>query len=97
MRVTINCQTLSAQSIDFNNRVEFSDGEIEDDFNSINVIGETKTERTITKEVEVIEETEDTSLTDLAKILESKSLRYRNVRKPAEKCYRDTEETCAKD
>lgn len=90
---SFNLQTVSAQSIDVNNRVEFSQGEVEDDFNSISVTDESKSERTITKKV--VEDIDNTSLTDLAKILENKNLRYRNVRKPAEKCYRDTEESCA--
>jgi len=95
LTIGFNSQGVFAQSIDYNNQIEFSDNEIVDDFNSINVISKSKTETpaAVIEKAEVVEE-EETSLSDLANILENKRLRYRNVRKPAEKCFREAEESC---
>ena len=83
-------QTISAQSIDYNNQIEFSDNEFEDDLNSIDVLSKPKV-RAVKQQVVK----EEVSLADLATILENKRLHYRNVRKPAEKCFRESEEVCA--
>lgn len=89
--LSFSLQSISAQSIDYRNKVEFSDNEINDDLNSINVISNIN--RPVVKKVE---EKAETSITDLAAILDNKRLYYRNIRRPVEKCYRDTEESCAK-
>lgn len=88
--VCFSFSTISAQSIDYNNQVEYSENEFEDDLNSIKVVKKSET-RIVKKQVV----TEEAALIDLAAALENKRLYYRNVRKPSEKCYRESEESCS--
>ena len=90
--LSLNSNQIYAQSIDYNNGVEFSDNESYD-LNSIQLEDSKPTRKVIVKKV--TEEKVEITESDLAKLLERKNnLRYRNVRRTDDKCYRDSEEVC---
>ena len=91
--IGFNSQKVSAQRVDYKNKVEFLENEVTDDLSAIKVTSE-ELKTVSTSKVEQKEETRNiVTFSDLANVLEKRRMRFRNVR-AHDKCYRDSEENC---
>jgi len=89
----LHTEELFSQSVDYKNKVEFSQEGATGDLNSITLGDNFETETPSHQESEEIIDNE-ANFADLEAILDMKRLRFRNVRKTTDKCYRDSEEVC---
>jgi len=92
--MSLNTQQIVAQSVDYKNKLEFSDDLVTDDLNAIKLVSSS---RVVSKHETVVKKT--TKSTKLDELLEKNKLRFRNKRRTNigsenDKCYKESDVHC---